>query len=198
VLLMLLVTSLSVSGALLAWSEPESPGPTVRRGLAATPAFLLALAAGAFVWWTAARGHAWVSEHSGEISAWFIATFDRADASLFFRSVQACVFWLQWVLAPLLVLGIMAADLSGGAGAVLRGRWLRRVFAPRRLAAATVWVILLVALPLQVLGWRMSGLPPTWVEPTIVAGRLFAVGLVATIGWSLVCGVATGTDDRRR
>jgi len=30
-------------------------------------------------WWL--RGDAWVTAHSGEVSAWFIARFDWADVS---------------------------------------------------------------------------------------------------------------------
>lgn len=192
VLLMLMTASLAATGALDAWRPPAPIGRSAWRGLTHLPAFLVALAAGAAIWWLAARGDAWVAARSGEISAWFIATFDREDASMFFGGVQALVFWVQWVVAPVAALGVLAAILGGGPAALVRAPWVRRAFAPRRLALATLWVVVLVALPLQLLGWRMSGLPPTWVEPAVVGARLILVGLTATVGWALVCGTVTG------
>ena len=173
------------------------------------PAFLVALGVAVAVWLAAGLSGTWVDARSGEISAWFIATFDWADASLFFRGVRAVVFWLQWVAAPVVGLALLAV-LSGGsfgaragaregvtARAGARGGVSARpggrggASGVRVLALATIWVIVLVVLPLQLLNWQISGLPPTWVEPTVVGARLLLVSLTATLGWALVCGTVT-------
>ncbi len=192
VLLMLATASIAAAGAIDAWRGEGLHVRSAVRGLSHLPWFVVALATGLVVWWAAARADAWAAGHAGEISAWFIATFDWADASRFFRGVEAVVFWVQWVVAPVVGLTLLAALLDGGAGALIRAPWLRHAFGFRRLSLATVWVIALVVLPLQVLGWRMSGLPPTWVEPAVVGARLIAVALVATVGWALVCGTVVG------
>jgi hypothetical protein len=186
VLLMLATAGVVTARALDAWRSPAAAGPL--RDLARLPAFLIALGAGVAVWWAAARADAWLTAHAGEISAWFIATFNWADASPFFRGAGMVMIWWQWVAAPVAALAVLAVLTSGGDAASLPARRLRHAFAPRTMALATVWIVLLVLLPLQLLGWRMSGLPPTWVEPAVVGARLLLVGLAATVGWALVCG----------
>ncbi|MFP5379153.1 MAG: hypothetical protein ACLGHP_05290 [Vicinamibacteria bacterium] len=195
VLAMLAVASATAGGALLAWTGPAPSTTAAARGLAATPALVAGLVVGGVAWWAAARLGAWTDAQAGEIAAWFIATFDWADATPFFRAVAAAVFWVQWVVAPVLALAVVSAALDGGLRAVLHPGWLGRALHPRRLALATLWVVVLVVLPLRTLSSSLTGLPPTWVEPMVVGLRLAAVGLVAAAGWALVCGTVTGREN---
>lgn len=197
VVAMLAVASISLAGALGAWTGPRGLASTVVDGLHALPAFVAALVLGALLWWAAARGVAWTEARSGEIGAWFIATFNWADSAPVFRGIRAVTFWAQWVLAPVVALGLFAAYLETGVRGLLRPSGLGRVLAPRVLALATLWIVLLVALPWQFATRPLTGLPPTWVEPAIVGARLMLVGLVAAIGLALVCGTVTRTLTRR-
>ncbi|MDP1570203.1 MAG: hypothetical protein Q8L86_09380 [Vicinamibacterales bacterium] len=198
VVAMLAVASISATGALRAWTGPRGLPSTVVDGLHALPAFVATLLIGALVWWAAARGAAWTVARSGEIAAWFIATFNWADIAPVFRGIRAVTFWVQWVLTPVVALGLFAGWLEAGVRGLIGPSGLGRVLAPRVLALATLWMVLLVALPWQFATRPLTGLPSTWVEPAIVGARLMLVGLVAAIGLALVCGTVTRTLTRQR
>jgi len=197
VVAMLAVAGICATGALRAWTGPRGLPSTVADGLHALPAFVVALVLGALVWWAAARGVAWTEARSGEIGAWFIATLNWADIAPLFRGVRAAAFWVQWVLAPVVALGLFAGWLAGGARGLVGPTGLRHALAPRVLALATLWMVLLVALPWQFATHPLTGLPPTWVEPAIVGARLMLVGLAAAVGVALVCSTVTGALMRR-
>ena len=181
----LVVVAISINGASLAWSEGWS-GRVIRRSIAGVPAFVVsALVAGA-VWWLTARGLAWVSTNSGQISAWFIARFGWANPSSFFNTITWGGRWLQWVVGPLIALSLLGSMLAGEwAGA--RWRWLGRGFSPFRLTMATLWVALFVALPwMYLVPWRPGALPPTWLELAFVAVKLGVVAISLAIGVALL------------
>ena len=181
----LVVAAVSINGASLAWSHGWS-GQVFRRALAGVPAFAAAALLAGAIWWVTARGLGWVSTNSGQISAWFIATFGWADPSSFFNTVTWGGRWLQWVVGPLVALSLLGSMLVGEwTGA--RWQWLGRGFSPFRLTLATLWVALFVVLPwMYVVPWRPSALPATSLELSFVAAKLGIVAISIAIGIALL------------
>ena len=118
------------------------------------------------------RGDAWVTAHSGEISAWFIAKLGWADIS--------CALPHRVVGEPMAPLGRVpsrgAVPALGPAQRGVARRWrcgldqarLVVANAPARDASRSC---VLLALPWQLTAWRPA-LPPTWVEPAVAELRL--------------------------
>jgi hypothetical protein len=181
----LVVVAISVNGASLAWSLGWS-GNIISRSISGVPAFIAAALLAGGIWWLTARGLAWVSTSSGQISAWFIARFGWADASSFFNTITWAGRWLQWVVGPLLALSLLGSMLIGEWTSA-RWRWLARGFSPFRLTLATLWVAIFLAVPwMYVVPWRPRSLPPTTMEVVFVAAKLGLVAILIAIGVALL------------
>ena len=164
---------ITVNGAIAAWPSGVSRD-TVRRAIIRIPAIIPAVLIAAIAWWVVSRVTGWVSAHSGEISAWFIARFGWSDVSALFSTINWTGWWIRWILAPMIALSFVA-------GAIGRG------VSPRRLAVATVWFLVLVAAPWVYLApWRPAGLPPTSVEPMFIALKLAVTALLMATGLALI------------
>lgn len=169
----LALLAITVTGAIAAWSSGLSRD-TLRRAVARMPAIVPAALIVVLAWWLVGRIHGWVAAHSGEISAWFIARLGRSDISALFTALDWAVWWVRWLLVPMIALSVAA-------GAVRQG------LSPLRLAMATNWFLLLVAAPWVYLApWRPAGLPPTSVEPVFVAVKLAATALLMATGFALI------------
>lgn len=169
----LALLGITVNGAIAAWPSGVSRD-TVRRAIIRIPAIIPAMLIAAIAWWVVSRVTGWVSAHSGEISAWFIARFGWSDVSALFSTINWTGWWIRWILAPMIALSFVA-------GAIGRG------VSPRRLAVATVWFLVLVAAPWVYLApWRPAGLPPTSVEPMFIALKLAVTALLMATGLALI------------
>lgn len=129
-------------------------------------------------WWAVTYADAWVSRHSGEISAWFIARLGWGDITLLFQAQTWFSRWIRWVVVPVTSLSLLAGLLRAGGRALRSVGWVRRAWHWRTLAPASLVFVLLFALPWQLTMWRPD-LPPTWLQPVAAAARL---GLVAVLG----------------
>jgi len=165
--------AITVNGAIAAWSSGVSRD-TLRQAIARIPAIVPAALIVAIAWWLAGRVTGWVSAHSGEISAWFIARLGWSDVSRLFAAIDWTGWWIRWVLAPMVALTLLAGVS-------------RRAVSPLRLAVATFWFLLLVAAPwVYLVPWRPAGLPPNLVEPTFIALKLAATAFLMAMGVALI------------
>lgn len=141
---------------------------------------LLALAAA----WAIGRVSGWFGDTSGEISAWFIATFGWSDVTSLFTAISWAERWLLWVVLPVGVIGVVGGALSRRPGAsALEG--LARAWHWRSVAMATIIVATFVWLPWQLTAWRPA-LPDTWVQIAVAAARLGAAALLMILGAALL------------
>jgi hypothetical protein len=176
----LTLLAITVNGAIAAWSNGVSRD-TLRRALARIPAIVPAALIVVMAWWLAGSVTGWVSAHSGEISAWFIARLGWSDVSALFTGIEWAGWWIRWILTPMIALSLMAGAL-------------RRGVSPLRLALATVWFLLLVAAPwVYFAPWKPAGLPPTTVEPLFIAAKLAVAAIVMAIGAALMIREAART-----
>lgn len=147
------------------------------------PAALIILA----MWWITTHAETWLAMRNGQISAWFIARFGIADVTWIFRAAHRIAQWLRWVLAALLALSLMAGCVAIGWSAIAQAAWLRRAFRPRTVALATVWFVVLIALPwMYLVPWRPKGLPPTSVEFAFIVAKLSLTAILFAIGAALI------------
>lgn len=157
-------------------------GGTVR-GL---PWFLAALVPVLVLVWLSRAAEAWMTAHSGEISAWFIAQFGWADVSWLFTTVHVLLAWVAWVAAPWLGLTLFSAGVTPARQTSIAASWIARARRWKSLALATLWFCLLLALPWHLALWRPTGVPPTWIEPSLAALRLGIVLVLMAIGVALI------------
>lgn len=193
----------SVNAALLLWSADIAQGADASgsagarrgaialarqaaRGVAACAPALAVLIA---VWWLTSAGEAWVAAHSGEISAWFIATAGWADVRWMFTATGWLAAWVRAVGAPLVALTWWNAALGG--------QWwparaaLRQAVSLKALAVVTIVVGLLVWVPWTYLvPWRPEGLPPGTGEIAFVVAKLGVAAVLMAVGVALVARAA--------
>lgn len=193
-LAILAVGAVTVGGAVRLTQDGGWSSGIPRAGLSAFPWFVLSLVPLALIIWLAGRADAWLMSKSGEISAWFIARFGWADVSWLMNGAHLVLAWLQWIVGPWLGLTLLAAALDRTRDIPLARRWIARACRWRSLALATLWFLLLLALPWQLALWRPGGLPPTWVEPALAAARLLVVGLAMASGVALIIRAAAAVD----
>lgn len=158
----------------------------LRTGLATLPRFVVSLAPMLLVAWLSGRAMSWLDAHGGETSAWFIARLGWADVSWLIAGAEWALAWVRWIAGPWLGLTLFVAVTDPGRQAgVFRG-WAAAACRWRPLALATLWFIVLIALPWRLAVWRPGGLPPTWVEPALAGLRLILVALAMATGAALI------------
>jgi hypothetical protein len=188
------VLAVAVNAAVLL-ARGATVGGALAAGSRGTGWFLVALLPLLLAWWAISRGDAWISSRHGEINAWFIVQFGRADIS---RLLQAEVWvsrWVRWAVLPVFSLSLLAALLTREAH---RSAWWRRAWHWRTLFIATLVFVLLFALPWQLTTWRPP-LPPTWSEPAAAGLRLAVVFLLGLVGAAvmIIASVGTASGGRR-
>lgn len=172
------------AGLLLAFGE--SPIASVKRATRYAYWFLLPLAVVVLGVVATRYVDGWLARASGEIGAWFIATFDWADVTFVFRAAAYLSEWLRWVFVPLAALAVLAAVLRRGGRVLTSTRWVRAAWGWRTVLIATAVYVLCFALPWLLASWRPEELPPTWVEPALAGLKLFLVGAAMAIGAAVV------------
>lgn len=159
----------------------------VRGVIAFVPALLLVVAG----WLAVGNALTWVTARSGEISAWFLATFDWQDARPLIRATVLVGEWLRWVVIPFAALTWLGRAIAGPWQTAAPYAWRPQASAAIRLLLATVVAALTLWAPVAYgLYWMPSGLPPTWIEPAIAAAKLSAIAVVGAIGLSVIVGLA--------
>ena len=109
----LVLLAITVNGAVAAWSMGPSR-ESFKTSITGTPTIVPAVAIVGVVWWLTGRVTTWVTAHSGEINAWFIAQFGWDDISALFTGITWGANWIRWVVGPLLSLSLIASLLVGG------------------------------------------------------------------------------------
>lgn len=176
----------TVSGAVAIWSSDRARA-AVAPALRSIPAIVPALLVVAIIWWAASRVDTWLALRNGQISAWFIARFGWADVSWLFASIRYAGLWLRWIVAALLAASLIGSWQASGARAMAQLAWVRRALRPRALLLATVWFLVLIALPwLYLVPWRPASLPPTSVELVFIGAKLSLSAVLAAVGVALI------------
>jgi hypothetical protein len=184
----LAMVGLTANGAIIIWSQGASPAG-VRRAFSAIPAVVPAAIIVLAIWWLANRADSFVTLRSGGINAWFIARFGWDDVSWLFAGVRYLANWFRWVIAALLALSLMAGIAAIGWRSIAQGDWLRRALRPRAIAVATLWFVVLIALPWMFLvPWRPQNLPASSVEFAFIVAKLSASAIFFATGVTLVIG----------
>lgn len=167
------------------WRAAIRPcGSMVFAGLAG----LLALA---LVMWIAARIDAVVMAQEGALRALLIVRTGWADATPLVSGLGWLTWWLRFVVAPLLFIGICHAATRGGVSAVGHPATWRRPLRPRALALGTASMLLLIRGAWSLVPWRPEGLPPTWLEPAAAVVKLTLVLMAMSVGWTVLVTAAT-------
>ena len=186
------IDALTVTGALTIWIDGFSRGSVVR-AVRAIPSIVPASLIVVLIWWMTLRGETWVGMRSGQISAWFIAQFGWAEIAWLFTGIRYLAIWIRWVLATMLALSLMAGFVAVGVRAVAQLAWLRRAVRPRALFFATLWFVVLIALPwIYIVPWRPAGLPPTSVEVVFIAVKLTLCAIMFAAAVALMVREASG------
>jgi hypothetical protein len=185
VLAMVLVAAIAGNAAVLL-ALGESRRTSLMTGVRRAHWFIVAALAVVLVVWAIRRGDGWIARYSGEISAWFIATFNWADITPLFRAEMYVSRWLRWVVIPAAALAAVAGVLQNGIRAIASLAWIKAAWRWQTLAAATGAYLLLIELPWRLAFWKPSPLPPTWVEPALAGLRLLVVGIAMMLGAAII------------
>lgn len=166
----LVLLGVTVNGAILMWSNGPSQS-ALRHALWRAPAVIPALLIVIAIWWLVSHAETWVALRNGPINAWFIARFGWDDMSWLFTGLRYGALWMRWVIAALLAVWVMATLVHG----------VKFRLSVTRVALATLWFALLIALPWAYLvPWRPSWVPPTSMELAFSIVKLaVAAGLLA-------------------
>ena len=186
VLLAMALLAMTINGAIFLWVNGPS-ARALRRSFKVIPAVVPALLVFALFWWLAYRIDTWVALRSGEINAWFIATFGWDNISWLFTLIRFFTTWMRWVLGALLAVSLMGGMAVVGWRAAARVQWLRRALHPRALAVATLWFVVLIVLPwLYLVPWRPNWVPPTGAELAFIVGKLSIAAILMSAGVALM------------
>lgn len=183
------VLAFTVSAAAFALREGGWSSRLIRRAVRSVPLFWLSCVPAALLWWGPRAAQGWLTDHSSEVTAWFIAAFGWSDVSLLFTAAAFLRAWLGWVVGPTLSLALFIR-LTGAPGASLAAfasSW-------RAVGLATLWFLVLIVLPWQFVSWRPRQLPATWLDPAVAGVRLLVVGVAMTFGVALM--IRAITTDR--
>ncbi len=182
-LLVMLIVVVAVAGsATMLLSLGESRRTSLLLGARRAHWLVLAGLGGALLTWAILRGDDWVARHSGEISAWFIATLNWADVTPLFRAEGYLSAWLRWVVIPAGVLTAVASVLRDGGPALVSSRWIRAAWRWQTLAVTTAAFLILIALPWRLAAWQPATPLSTSIEPVLVGLRLSLVAIAMALG----------------
>lgn len=180
------LAALTLSGAIVGWRHGLATSH-LRAALAGVPAAIPAAIVAAAVWWLVGSATDRIAIYSGQINAWFIASFGWDDVSWLFTGITWLAAWLKWVVAPMLALSLMSGIIAGGWRALPGVRWMTRALAPLPLGLATVAFGVLVAAPwVYLTPWRPGGLPATSLELAFIIAKLSATALLMATGVALI------------
>jgi hypothetical protein len=183
--------SITINGAIIVWANGSSVR-ALKRTFPRIPSIVPALLVFALSWWIAYQLDTWVALRSGGINAWFIARFGWDDVSWFFTGIRFFTMWLRWVLGALLAISLIGGIAAIGWRAGVRPQWIRRAMRPRALLAATLWFVVLIALPWTYLvPWRPGWVPPTGAELAFIIAKLSIAAIVMAAGVALIINEAT-------
>ena len=178
--------ALTISGAAVGWRQGVSTSH-IRTAVAGVPGIVPAALIAALFWWLADSVTDLMTLYSGNIKAWFIASFGWDDVAWLFTGVGWLAAWLKWVVGPVLALSLLGAILSQGWRGLASVTWITRALAPLPLVTATLLFAALVAAPwIYLTPWRPEDLPPTSVELAFVIAKLAVTALLMAIGVALI------------
>lgn len=191
--LALSLIGLAAGGAIaMLWQGPSLT--TIKRALHAIPGVVPAALIVLLIWWMANGIEAWLTMRSGPINAWFIARFGWDDMTWLFTAIAYAADWLRWVIAGLLALSLLAGFVGIGWRALTQVAWVTRALQPRTLVFATVWFVVLIALPwLYLVPWRPAGVPATSAEFAFIAAKLSITAILFAAGAALIAYEASRT-----
>ena len=197
---LLLVTaallSVTINGAVSLWVNGASYS-MLARAVRLIPAVIPAVVVFALLWWIAGRVDTAIALRSGEINAWFIATFGWGDMSWLFTAIRWLTTWLRWVMGGLLAVSLMGGVAAIGWRAVVGSEWVRRAFRPRSLIAGTLWFATLIVLPwIYLVPWRPDWVPPTGAELAFIVSKLAVAAILMAAGAALMIYEATRAADQ--
>jgi hypothetical protein len=158
----------------------------LRRSARVLPAFLAALALWLLVRWVCHRLLRYHEAHSGELDAWFIATFNWTRITWLHRTIDYVLHFVQFVIGTSLAVTLLATAAAGRIGDAVHPRWMRRALSPLQLAIVAVAFYGLIFLPWQAVYWRPASLPASAVEVAFALTKLTLLGLIMHVGWSLI------------
>lgn len=170
------------------WTAADLRG-SVRR----LPGFVAAVLIAAGVWWAVGVGQQWLVARSGEISAWFIATFDWSDVRPLIEGLRLAGDWVRMVVVPFTALTWLARVITTGWPRSIEGALFRHALAPWRLVLVTAVAGLTLWAPLTYgVYWRppYATVPPAWVEPTIALAKFVLLTVVAAAGLGVIARLA--------
>ena len=189
---MYVVLALAWSGALLGWSQGLSGG-TARRAFGGIAAFLPPALLVVVAWWLVGRGLDWLANHSGQISAWFIASFNWSDVRPLLRGVTWFGEWVRQLVVPFAGLVWLDSLLRRGWRPLFDRACLSHALSPLRLLLATLIAGVTIFVPLHYgVYWMPQGLPATWLEPAFAIVKFGVMALVGAVGASLIARLAAG------
>jgi len=148
--------------------------------------FALTAAVAAVLVWGVLRVDTWVAAYAGEISAWFIATFNWSEVSPVFTLERYLSVWLRWVVVPSGMVAALAAALKDGGSSLASASWMRAAWRWQSLAVSTAAFALLVALPWSLADRRPAIPVPVSLEAWAAGGRLLVLGAVMAIGVAIM------------
>lgn len=173
------------AGAVAAWQHENGLLRTLLTGIRYAPAFLLATLLFWAIWFVTGRLLAWHAGIAGQIDAMVIVRTGSPQTGW----LHAIVFWalqfVRWPLGLTVSLTLLASLMRGGFGVLRDARWLRAALRPTRWLLVTLWLVLLIVLPLQAVDWRPAGLGVS-LEPWFVAAKLGSIAVAAAVGWALI------------
>jgi hypothetical protein len=157
-------------------------------GLAArrVPLVVAPLVLFALIFWLTANAGDWLSGHSGEIDAWVIARTGWTRTAGLHAALEWLLAFVRYGIGLSLAVTLFAAVVVRGVRSVGRAVWLQRAFGWRQLLVTAASVFVGVWLPGQVVYWRPTSLPPTWVEPAFAAVKLAVLFLIFNAAWTVV------------
>jgi hypothetical protein len=172
------------------------PSAGLRGSVRGLPGFVAAGLVAAGAWWVVGLGQEWLVARSGEISAWFIATFDWSDVRPLLDGLRLAGDWLRTVAVPFAVLTWLARVITTGWRRSIDGALLRHALSPWRLAMVTAVAGLTIWAPLTYgLYWRplYTTVPPAWVEPTVSLAKFALIAVVAAAGLGVIARLAASS-----
>lgn len=186
---MILVMAIGASATVL-FVLGESRRTSLALGARRLHWFVITAMVAAVLTWAVLQADAWVTRHSGEISAWFIATLNWSDVSPLLRAESYLSLWLRWVVIPSGMIAALASVLTSGGHALASASWMRAAWRWQTLALATGAFVVLILLPWNVVAWRPEAAPPVSMDAILAGLRLSVVGAAMAVGAAIMLSTA--------